>query len=39
MPRLALPLAWEDVESWTLEQVRELGRARVGLDGGLDGSA
>jgi hypothetical protein len=31
MPKLALPLAWEDVEAWLAGQVRELGRARVGL--------
>lgn len=31
MPRLALPLAWEEVEAWLRSEVRELGRARVGL--------
>ncbi len=31
MPRLAAPLDWEEVESWVRAEVRELGRARVGL--------
>lgn len=31
MPRLALPLAWSEVEQWLRATVRELGRARVGL--------
>lgn len=31
MPRLALPLEWEEVEAWLAAEVRELGRARVGL--------
>jgi hypothetical protein len=31
MPRLAVPLEWADVESWLRSQVRELGRAHVGL--------
>lgn len=31
MPRLALPLEWEEVEAWVRAEVRELGRARVGL--------
>jgi len=31
MPRLALPLDWSEVESWLRTEVRELGRARVGL--------
>jgi hypothetical protein len=32
MPRLAMPLEWAEVESWLREQVREQGRAKVGLD-------
>jgi len=31
MPRLARPLAWEEVEAWLHGEVRELGRAHVGL--------
>lgn len=31
MPRLALPLAWGEVEAWLDEQVRALGRQHVGL--------
>jgi hypothetical protein len=31
MPRLAIPLEWTEVESWVRSEVRELGRARVGL--------
>ena len=31
MPRLAVSLAWEDVEDWVRAEVREQGRARVGL--------
>ena len=31
MPRLAIPLEWEEVEAWLRTQVRELGRERVGL--------
>ena len=31
MPRLAAPLDWSEVESWVRAEVRELGRARVGL--------
>lgn len=31
MPRLAAPLAWEDVEGWVRGAVREMGRARAGL--------
>ncbi len=31
MPRLAVPVEWGDVEAWLRGQVRELGRARVGL--------
>ena len=31
MPRLAVPLEWEEVERWLRTVVRELGRARVGL--------
>ncbi|MBW8873511.1 MAG: nucleotidyl transferase AbiEii/AbiGii toxin family protein [Acidobacteria bacterium] len=31
MPRLATPLDWAEVEAWLRAQVRELGRARVGL--------
>jgi hypothetical protein len=33
MPRLALPLEWEEVEAWLREEVRRLGRERVGLPG------
>jgi nucleotidyltransferase AbiEii toxin of type IV toxin-antitoxin system len=33
MPRLALPLEWEEVESWLRREVRELGRERIGLPG------
>ena len=33
MPRLAHPLAWETVEIWLLNEVRRLGRERVGLPG------
>jgi hypothetical protein len=31
MPRLALPLAWSEVEAWLDEQARVLGRQHVGL--------
>jgi hypothetical protein len=31
IPRLARPLEWGEVERWLREQVKELGRARVGL--------
>jgi hypothetical protein len=31
MPRLAVPLEWSEVEEWLHAQVREMGRARVGL--------
>jgi hypothetical protein len=31
MPRLALPLDWATVEAWLRGEVREMGRARVGL--------
>jgi hypothetical protein len=31
MPRLAIPLDWSEVEAWLRSEVRELGRARVGL--------
>jgi hypothetical protein len=31
MPRLAVPLDWGEVEAWLRNEVRELGRARVGL--------
>ena len=31
MPRLAVPLEWSEVEDWLHAQVRELGRAHVGL--------
>lgn len=31
MPRLARPLEWSEVEGWLRSEVRELGRARVGL--------
>ena len=33
MPRLAAPLEWGEVERWLEEQVRLLGRSRVGLPG------
>ena len=33
MPRLAVPVEWGDVEAWLRGQVRELGRARIGLAG------
>jgi len=31
MPRLAVPVDWAEVETWLRHEVRELGRARVGL--------
>lgn len=31
MPRLAIPLEWVEVETWLRGEVRELGRARVGI--------
>src|SRR5262249_33639420 len=31
MPRLACPLPWVEVEAWLREEVRRLGRERVGL--------
>jgi hypothetical protein len=31
MPRLALPLAWSEVEAWLLAEVRRLGREHAGL--------
>jgi hypothetical protein len=31
MPRLAMPLDWSAVEDWLRGEVREMGRARVGL--------
>jgi hypothetical protein len=31
MPRLAMPLDWSEVEDWLRGEVREMGRARVGL--------
>ena len=31
MPRLARPLDWSEVEAWLRGEVREMGRARVGL--------
>jgi hypothetical protein len=31
MPRLARPLAWDEVEAWALGEVRRLGRERMGL--------
>jgi len=31
MPRLARPLDWSEVEAWLQGEVREMGRARVGL--------
>jgi hypothetical protein len=31
MPRLAVPLDWGEVEAWLRGEVREMGRARVGL--------
>lgn len=33
MPRLAVPVDWPEVEAWLHHEVRELGRARVGLTG------
>jgi nucleotidyltransferase AbiEii toxin of type IV toxin-antitoxin system len=36
MPQLAEPLAWETVEAWLDESVRELGAAHVGLGGTRD---
>lgn len=32
MPRLAAPIAWEEVEAWLAAEVRRLGRERVGLE-------
>lgn len=32
LPRLAVPVDWEEVEAWLRSEVRELGRAHVGLD-------
>jgi hypothetical protein len=34
MPRLAVPLDWAEIEAWLHHEVRELGRARVGLSSG-----
>ena len=31
MPRLAVPLDWSEVEAWLRGEVREMGRARLGL--------
>lgn len=31
MPRLSIPLEWSEVETWLRNEVRELGRAHVGL--------
>jgi hypothetical protein len=31
MPRLAVPLEWGEVEAWLRGEVREMGRARIGL--------
>lgn len=31
MPRLAVPLEWEEIETWLKTEVREMGRARAGL--------
>lgn len=31
MPRLAVPLDWDEVEAWVRGAVREMGRARAGL--------
>ena len=31
MPRLAVPLEWSEIETWLKTEVREMGRARVGL--------
>ncbi|HTQ80386.1 MAG TPA: nucleotidyl transferase AbiEii/AbiGii toxin family protein [Thermoanaerobaculia bacterium] len=33
LPRLAVPLSWEEVEAWLDSEVRRLGRERVGLPG------
>jgi hypothetical protein len=35
MPRLAEPLAWEEVEGWLRAEVRRLGRAHAGLASSL----
>jgi hypothetical protein len=32
MPRLAVPVDWQEVEDWLRSEVRELGRAHVGLN-------
>jgi hypothetical protein len=32
MPRLAVPLAWADVEAWARREVRDLGRGHAGLE-------
>lgn len=32
MPRLAVPLAWEEVEAWLRHEVRGLGRRRIELE-------
>jgi hypothetical protein len=31
LPRLAVPVDWEEIEAWLRSEVRELGRAHVGL--------
>ena len=31
MPRLVVPLEWSEIETWLKTEVREMGRARVGL--------
>ena len=31
MPRLAVPLEWEEIETWLRTEVREMGRTRAGL--------
>jgi hypothetical protein len=36
MPALRTPLAWEEVESWFVAEVRRLGRLSVGLDPGSE---
>ncbi|HEV7517901.1 MAG TPA: nucleotidyl transferase AbiEii/AbiGii toxin family protein [Thermoanaerobaculia bacterium] len=36
MPRLARPLEWGEVEAWLREEVRRLGRERVGVPGAID---
>lgn len=37
MPRLAVPVDWDEVENWLRAEVRELGRTHVGLDSTSEG--